>query len=219
LLLLLAITVLVLLIACANIANLLLARTLSRRHELSVRRALGASGGQLAAQLASESLLLAGIGAVIGLVGAVWGSRLLVQQLSTFNRVIALDLSVDWRVLLFTVGVTLGAAVLFGTAPALSAARTQPSDVLKQHARNVMGDRSVSLTQLMMVAQVALAMVLVFSAGLFIRTFVTLTRQHVGVNRDRVFTVRVDSDFRSATPEAAMAEFERLRTAAADVPT
>jgi putative ABC transport system permease protein len=102
LLLLLAISVLVLLIACANIANLLLARTLSRRHELSVRRALGASGRQLAAQLASESLLLAGIGAVIGLFGAVWGSRLLVQQLSTVNRVISLDLSVDWRVLAFT---------------------------------------------------------------------------------------------------------------------
>jgi len=218
LLLLLAITVLVLLIACANIANLLLARTLSRRHELSVRRALGASGRQLAAQLAFESLLLAGIGAVIGLFGALWVTRLLVQQMSTFNRIIALDLSVDWRVLAFTVGLTLGAAVLFGTAPALGAARTQPSDVLKQHARNVMGERTLSLTQLMMVAQVALAMVLVFSAGLFIRTFVTLTKQHVGVNRDRVFTVRVDSDFRSATPEAAIAEFERLRTAAADVP-
>jgi predicted permease len=215
---LLTIAVLVLLIACANIANLLLARTSSRRHELSVRRALGASGRQLAAQLAAESLLLAGIGAVIGLMCAVWGSRLLVQQLSTFNRLISLDLSLDWRVLAFTVGVTLGTAVLFGTIPALGAARTQPNEVLKQHARNVMGGRRISPSQLIVVAQVALAMVLVFSAGLFIRTFVALTKQHVGVTPDRVFTVRVDSDFRSATPEAAIAEFERLRTAAAEVP-
>jgi putative ABC transport system permease protein len=215
---LLAIAVLVLLIACANIANLLLARTSSRRHELTVRRALGASGPQLAAQLAAESLLLAGIGAVIGLFCALWGSRLLVQQLSTFNRLISLDLSVDWRVLAFTVGLTLWTAVLFGTIPALGAARTRPNDVLKQHARTVMGGRRLSPSQLIVVAQVALAMVLVFSAGLFIRTFVALTKQHVGVTRDRVFTVRVDSDFRSAKPEAAMAEFERLRTAAADVP-
>jgi predicted permease len=215
---LLAIAVLVLLIPCANIANLLLARTSSRRHELSVRRALGASGRQLATQLAAESLLLAGIGAVIGLFCAMWGSRLLVQQLSTFNRLISLDLSVDWRVLAFTVGVTLWTAVLFGTIPALSAARTQPNDVLKQQARNVMGGPRISPSQLIVVAQVALAMVLVFSAGLFIRTFVALTKQHVGVTGDRVFTVRVDSDFRSAKPEAAIAEFERLRTAAAEVP-
>ncbi len=215
---LLAIAALVLLIACANIANLLLARTSSRRHELSVRRALGASGRQLAAQLAAESLLLAGIGAVIGLVCALWSSRLLVQQLSTFNRLISLDLSLDWRVLAFTTGVALATAVLFGTIPAVAAARAQPNDVLKQHSRSVMGGRRVSPSQLIVVAQVALAMVLVFAAGLFVRTFVALTRQDVGVIRDRVFTVRVDSDFRSAKPEAAIAEFERLRDAAADVP-
>jgi len=106
---------LVLLIACANIANLLLARAAARRHELSVRQALGASRLRLARQLLAESLLLSGVGAVLGLLFAAGGSRLLVRQLSTSTNTVFLDLSLDWRVLGFTAAAAVGTVLLFGT--------------------------------------------------------------------------------------------------------
>jgi ABC-type antimicrobial peptide transport system permease subunit len=122
---------LVLLIACANIANLLLARSAARRHELSVRLALGASRVQLARQLLVESLLLSGIGAALGLLFAQWGGRLLVQQLSTQSTsLVFLDLPLDWRALAFTASVAIVTAMLFGTAPRFArraCSRTKPS--------------------------------------------------------------------------------------------
>ncbi len=110
---------LVLLIACANIANLLLARATARRHELSIRLALGASRLRIARQLLTESLLLASIGAFVGLLLAQSGSRLLVRQLSTGANTVFLDLTLDWRILAFTASVAILTALLFGTAPAL----------------------------------------------------------------------------------------------------
>src|SRR4029077_3300442 len=110
---------LVLLIACANVANLLLARAAARRHELSLRVALGASRWRLVRSLLAESTLLAAGAVGLGIPLASWGSRLLVRQLSTETRPLSLDLSVDWRLLAFSLAIALTTLVLFGVTPAI----------------------------------------------------------------------------------------------------
>src|SRR4029450_13100340 len=130
---------LVLLIACANIANLLLARATARSHEWSVRPALGAPRGPLARQLLIESLVLSAIGAAAGLAVAHWGSRLLVAQLD--NDAVSLDLPLDWRGIAFTAGISMLAALVCGVAPALRAARGAPIDAMKGRGRSATGGR------------------------------------------------------------------------------
>jgi putative ABC transport system permease protein len=218
LLTLMAVVGLVLFIACANIANLLLARATARRHELAMRRALGASGFRLARQLLAESLLLSAAGAAIGLLFARWGTSLLVAQLSTFRAVVTLDVPLDWRVLAFTAGVTITTALVFGIAPALGAARVDPNDALKQQGRSLTGDGRRGLATTLVIAQVALSLVLVVAAGLFVRTFAMLATVDTGFDRDPVLIVTVDAQHSKTVPIDRAAFFERLRKAAAAVP-
>ncbi|HEX5476195.1 MAG TPA: ABC transporter permease [Vicinamibacterales bacterium] len=218
LLTLMAVVVLVLLIACANIANLQLARAAARRHELSVRAALGASGWRLARQLLTESLVLSGGGALLGLVFAAWGGRLLVRQLSTATDTVRLDLPLDWRVLGFTAAVGIGTAVLFGIVPALRARRAQPNDALKEQGRAVVGEGRGSFGNLLVVAQVALSLVLVVGAGLFVRTFARLAHVELGFQPGPVLVVDADAK-RSTTDAAALpALYERIRENLATMP-
>ena len=214
----LVVVALVLLIACANIANLLLARATARRHEWSVRLALGAPRWRLVRQLLTESLLLSGIGAALGMGIAYAGARLLVRQLSTQTNTVFLDLTLDWHVLAFTSVVTVLTALLFGTAPAFRAAGAAPMDSLKEHGRGASSERSVNISSALVVAQVALSLVLVVAAGLFVRTFSSLARVHLGFDSERVLLVNVNAQRTDIPPDDRLPVWEQLRQRVLAVP-
>ena len=201
---------LVLLIACANVANLLLARASARRREFSVRLALGASRWQLARQQLVEALLLAASGGVVGLLIALWASSVLVRQLSTQANTVFLDTTLDWRVLAFTASVAIAVALLFGVVPALRASRTEPIDAIREHSRTTSGERGIGFGGALVAGQVALCLVLVVAAGLFIRTFTTLATLNVGFDRDPVLLVRLDVSQKSAEPAQRLALYEQI---------
>jgi putative ABC transport system permease protein len=205
----LTIAALVLLIACANIANLLLARATARHHEFSVRRALGASPWRLARQLVAESTVLSAAGAVAGIVVARWGSQFLVRQISTSGHRVYLDLSLDTRVLVFTIGVTIVTTLLFGVVPALRVAASEPMDAIKEHGRGLAA-RRVGLSGSLVVAQVALSLVLVAAATLFVRTFTSLANRDVGFDRARVLVVTVDAGRAQIDRDDRVALFTRM---------
>ena len=209
---------LVLLIACANLANLLLARAATRRPELSLRVALGASRLRLVRQMLTESLILSSAGALLGLAIAEWGSRLLVGQLSTTANTVFLDLSLDWRVLGFTAAVAVATAVLFGTAPALRATRVQPNDVLKAGGRRAIGDGFLGPGHILVVLQVALSLVLLVGSGLFIRTFSSLASLRLGFDSRSILVASVTTPRGRVEPASRPELFRRLMEAAVAVP-
>jgi predicted permease len=187
---LMAIVALVLLIACANVANLLLARATARRKEFAVRLALGASRLRLLRQLLTESLLLVSLGGLLGLLVARWGSAFLVSFFATGRGWIFVNLSLDYRVLLFTAGVALLTGLVFGLAPALQATRIDPNPGLKDSSSTSTDARS-RFGKTLVVAQVALSFLLLVGAGLFMRTLHNLKQVDAGFQRDGVLTMRV----------------------------
>jgi putative ABC transport system permease protein len=216
--LIMAVVALVLLIACANVANLLLARANARRHELSVRIALGASRWRVARQLLAESALLSLCGTVLGLLFAQWGARLLVLELSGPVTAGALDVGLDWRVLAFTIGLATATTFLFGSVPAMRSTRVSPSDAIKEQGRSIVGESRFGFGSVLVVAQVALSLVLVVGAGLFMRTFSSLASVRLGFEPDPILLVSANAK-RSAIDAVQRNElFERLRLAAESVP-
>ncbi|MGH9143447.1 MAG: ADOP family duplicated permease [Vicinamibacterales bacterium] len=212
---------LVLLIACANIANLLLARATARRHELSLRVALGASRWRLVRQLFAESGVLAGTGAALGIALASWGSRFVVRQISTEARPVFLDVAMDRRMLLFTIGVTMATALIFGVAPAVQASGVAPMEAMKRHGapHRPVGRWGAGAAGGLVVAQIALSLVLVVAAGLFIRTFASLATRPLGFDRDRVLVASVNTHSAAIDPSQRLALYNRAREAVRVLPS
>jgi predicted permease len=203
---LMVIVALVLLIACANVGNLLLSRAAARQAEISLRQALGASRARLVRQLLTESLLLAIIGGVVGILLAQWGVSLLVARLAATSP---LDVKPDISVLLFTLGLSLVSGVLFGIAPALRATRTDLTSALKEKSSQGRKGR-FNLGSALVVAQVAVSLVLLVGAGLFARSLIKLQQEDLGFNRDNVLLASVDTRLAGYKPSELSAVYRQL---------
>jgi predicted permease len=180
----------VLLIACANVANLLLTRATIREREIAIRTALGAARARLIRQLLTESVLLSVIGGAVGLVFAYWMLNVL-RWLSPNNIPRLPAIHMDSRVLAFTSAVAVLTGILFGMAPALRTSKLNLSEALKEGARNVAGGRHDRLRKLLVVSELALSLVLLISAGLLIRSFISVERVNPGFNAQNVLGMRL----------------------------
>jgi len=190
--LLLGTTGLVLLIACANLANLTLARASTREREMAVRLAVGASRWRLIRELLSESLVLAAAGGILGIALAAVFSRSLVRFLSTETDVIRLDLSMDWRLLAFTGTVCILTCVIFGLVPALRSSRTEPGVALKGGSRGTTAGRErFSFQRSLIVSQIAVSVVLLVGALLFVRSFWNLMAVDPGFREKDILIARI----------------------------
>ena len=180
---------LVLLIACANVANLMLARATSRQREMAVRVALGASRWRVVRQLLTESLVLAVAGGALGLLMAQWGVELILA-FSADSIPRTSEIGLDNRVLFFTIAVSMFTGIVFGLAPALQASRTDVQEALKETSRGVTGGRH-RLRQVLVIAEVSLTLVLLIGAGLLIRSFYRLQQVNPGFVEEHELSFRV----------------------------
>ena len=187
----LALAILVLCLACFNVANVLLVRATTREHEMAVRAALGAPRRRLMRQLLTESSLLALFGCGAGIVAGSWGSSLLRSIHFSASLPVSLDFSFDWRVFAYAVGVATLAGFLVGVVPALRASRVSPGNALHEGGRNVAGGRH-HLRSILVVAQVAGSIVLLIVAGLFTRSLQRAQRMDLGFNPAHLLNLTMD---------------------------
>lgn len=207
--LLLGISGMVLLIACANLANLMLARASARERQITIRRALGATRWRMIRELLSESLLLAAGGAICGLFLAFAVSRLLVNFISTSDNQVFLDLGMDWRVLAFTTALAVLTTISFGLAPAIRATRAEPASLLQSGSRgSTVGKERFSLRRFLVVSQVALSVVLLMGALLFVRSLRNLTTLNTGFQQTGILVASVDFE-RLHIPDERDTEYKR----------
>ncbi len=199
--------VLVLLIACVNIANLLLARAGSRSREIAIRAAMGASRLQVIRQLLTESILLAVMGGALGLVLAYWGIAGL-QALAPRNLLRSGAIELNWTVLGFTLGISLLAGALFGLAPALQSSRADLNEALKESGRSGTGGvRRQLLRRVLVISEVALALLLVACSGLLLRSFAKLLRLNPGFNTRDLLTMQISLPQSKYSDRVRVAEF------------
>jgi predicted permease len=211
---------LVLLIACANVANLLLARAAGRQREVAIRAAIGAGRGQIVRQLLVESVLLALLGGVIGVVAGVWGAGALIAvspgglpRADDLAHASLLTAVLDWRIIAFTVGVALVTGLLFGLAPALHLARADLASTLKEAGgRGASGRRAARTRNALVVVEMALALVLLVGATLLIRTFISLHDVRPGFEPRGVLTLQTSLAGTRYTTTQGVASLVRMLT-------
>jgi predicted permease len=187
---------LILAIACANLANLLLARASARRREIAVRLSMGAGRLRVVRQLLTESVLLAFLGGALGIGFAVWGIRFLTLLLANGQENFTLRADLNWNVLSVVAGLSLLTGLLFGLAPALQATQVDPAPALKQSRtgeRLVYGLRRLNLSRILMVSQIAITLLILAAAGLFLRTLSNLASIQLGFNRENVLTFQLNA--------------------------
>ncbi len=212
------ITGLVLLIACANIANLLLARGAGRSAEIAIRGALGGSRTRLLSQLMTESFLLALLGGLASLLVAAW-TLSIIGSLLPPEAVATLDLSISPTALLYTALLALGTGVLFGLYPALQNTRSDLASILKSNTGQPSGARSAGrLRRALVTAQISLSMALLVSAGLFIRSLVNVSRVDLGLQADNVLTFGISPDLNGYDEERSLALFADVERELASLP-
>src|SRR2546426_171610 len=189
---LMSVVAMVLLIACANIANLMLARATARQREIAIRMAVGATRRRLIRQLLSESLVLSILGGALGLVIAQWAARLLLMMVSNGPQPVPVEVTLDFWVLAFTSIIAIATALIFGIAPALRATQMECGSELKEGKGSVPAQARSALARALLVTQVALSLALLTGAGLFLRTLVNLTSMDMGFKKENVLLFQVD---------------------------
>jgi putative ABC transport system permease protein len=210
----------VLLIACANVANLLLSRSSTRAREVAVRYAMGATRWRVVRQLLVESLLLAGAGGVLGLGIAVVGTRLFDRAIADVGKPYWIQFSIDGVVIAYLAAICVGTSLLFGLAPALQVARTSVGSILKQGGRGSTGSRQMrAFSSALVVLELALTLVLLVGAGLMARSFLALNAINMGIKPDHLVAMRISLPRASyPTPETRRQFFEQLTPRLATLP-
>ncbi len=208
---LMATTGMVLLIACANIANLLLARATGRQKEIAVRLAMGATRGRIVSQLLIETLSLSALGAVLGLALAFWGDKaLMAMYLPSDSGSLNISTTPDLRILLFTLAVTVATGLVFGLAPALQSTRPDVGRTLKDQAGAVVGGGHGRLRNALVVTQVALSLLLLIGAGLFLRSLKNLSNLGPGFSAERLVGFNIDPSLNGYSPERLNGFYQEL---------
>ena len=208
---LMATTGMVLLIACANIANLLLARATGRQKEIAVRLAMGATRGRIVSQLLIETLSLSALGGALGLALAFWADKaLLAVYLPSDSGNLNISTAPDLRILLFTLAVTVATGLIFGLAPALQSTRPDVGRTLKDQAGAVVGGGHGRLRNALVVTQVALSLLLLIGAGLFLRSLKNLSNLGPGFSAERLVGFNIDPSLNGYTPQRLNGFYQQL---------